>query len=104
MTTQKVNVATTGEGSGNEARGEVASGEGRSPRRRNRRELPDLLRDDELINADQFAALIGISKRQLYRWMQSGDVPAYDLKIGQTCRWKVSSVKAWQSQQEQRAA
>jgi len=71
-------------------------------RRRNRRDLPDMLKDSEYINVDQFAALIGISKRQLYRWIAEGHVPDYDLSIGQTRRWKLSSVRAWLEQQGQR--
>jgi DNA-binding transcriptional regulator YiaG len=58
-------------------------------RRRRRRQLPESLRDSIQVDANQFADLIGISKRQLFRWMSSGHVPPYDLKIGQTCRWNV---------------
>lgn len=73
-------------------------------RQRGRRDVPDALREDAFISANQFAELIGISKRQLYRWLESGYVPDYDLKIGQTCRWKISTVKAWQVRNNPRAA
>ena len=62
-------------------------------RRKNRRELPPSLKIDELVNVDQLAALIGVDKRTIFRWKAAGYVPEYDFQCGQSCRWKLSTVR-----------
>jgi hypothetical protein len=62
-------------------------------RRKNRGELPASLKNDELVNADQLAALIGVDKRTIFRWKAGGHLPDYDFQRGQTCRWKLSTVR-----------
>jgi predicted DNA-binding transcriptional regulator AlpA len=100
------NAMRRGDGRVNKVDGDVARSKASpdQPRQRNRREVPDVLRENAFVDAGQFAEVIGISKRQLFRWMELGHIPDYDLKIGQTCRWKISTVRKWQEQNHQRAA
>jgi len=64
-------------------------------RRRNRKEIPSELLDDRMLSADEWAAVCGVSKRQVFRWQDSGHMPAPDLSIGQVRRWKSGTLRAW---------
>lgn len=64
-------------------------------RRRNHREVPDELIDDRMISADQWAATCGVTKRQVFRWQDSGYIPEPDLNIGQIRRWSIATFRAW---------
>jgi predicted DNA-binding transcriptional regulator AlpA len=64
-------------------------------RRRNRKDVPDPLKADEQVNADQIAAIVGVNKRTIFRWLAGGHLPPYDFKVGQTCRWKMTTIRDW---------
>jgi predicted DNA-binding transcriptional regulator AlpA len=72
-----------------------AQNPGSAKRQRNRREIPTPLREQAIVKIDQLATMLGVSKRQLFRWKAAGQLPPYDLKIGQTRGWWVSTVRAW---------
>jgi excisionase family DNA binding protein len=67
----------------------------KSGRQRNRRDLPESLKEHQQVNADQLADLLCISKRQVFRWLADGHLPPYDLTIGQTRRWRLATIRAW---------
>jgi hypothetical protein len=56
-------------------------------------DVPAALANDRLVDAGQLAALIGVDKRTIFRWKAAGHVPGYDFQCGQTCRWKISTVR-----------
>jgi excisionase family DNA binding protein len=38
---------------------------------------------------------LGVNARTVYRWIDDGEFPKSDLKIGNTRRWKESTVNGW---------
>lgn len=47
-----------------------------------------------LLTADQFAAMLGISKRTLWRLRAAGHLPAH-VRLGGMIRWRTDSVRGW---------
>ncbi|GAB2782060.1 hypothetical protein GCM10027040_05120 [Halomonas shantousis] len=53
-----------------------------------------------LLNAEQFAAILGIAKSTFYRWLSEGHVPA-GIKYGpNTTRWPRHVVEQWLAEKE----
>jgi predicted DNA-binding transcriptional regulator AlpA len=48
----------------------------------------------ELINATQFARLLGISERSLYRLKNSNQLPP-NITLGRSVRWRLSEIRNW---------
>ncbi|MBN8600628.1 MAG: helix-turn-helix domain-containing protein [Planctomycetes bacterium] len=48
----------------------------------------------ELINASQFARLLGISERSLYRLKNTNQLPP-NITLGRSVRWRLSEIRAW---------
>ena len=57
------------------------------------------LEELQMIGAAQLSEILGVSKRQISRWLASGDLPPHDFVIGQTKRWRRSTVRAWIEEQ-----
>ena len=53
-----------------------------------------------LLNAGQFAALLGISKSAFYRWIQEGHLPAGTKYGPNTTRWPRHVVEQWLAEKE----
>ena len=49
----------------------------------------------ELISIDGAAAMLGISRRTLFRLRSSGQFPEPDAKIGRRDRWKIDTIQRW---------
>jgi excisionase family DNA binding protein len=47
-----------------------------------------------LINAEELARLINVSKRTLWRLRSAGDLPA-PVRLGSTVRWRLDEIRAW---------
>ena len=67
------------------------------------RALPMGIADAQTLGPADWALMLGISTRTFKRWRQSGRIPPPDLKIGQTHRWTVKTVRAWFAVQAKRA-
>ena len=48
----------------------------------------------ELINANQFAKLLSISERTLYRLKSTGQLPA-PIVLGGSVRWRLKEIRVW---------
>lgn len=48
----------------------------------------------ELINAAQFARLLGISERSLYRLKNTNQLPP-NVTLGRSVRWRLAEVRIW---------
>ena len=62
-------------------------------------EPPLELEAHRLVDVRAVATTIGVSPRTLWRWCESGAFPMPDLKIGETRRWRVTTVLAWLERQ-----
>lgn len=49
---------------------------------------------DHLITSDQFAWLLGISVKALYRRRERGELPPAAVRGGRL-RWRMSTIEAW---------
>jgi excisionase family DNA binding protein len=47
-----------------------------------------------LLNADEVAAMLGISERTLWRLLSAGKVPE-PVRFGRSTRWRLADVKEW---------
>lgn len=47
-----------------------------------------------LIGVDDFAAILQVSNRTIWRLVSSGEAPA-PLRIGGSCRWRLEEVTNW---------
>lgn len=47
-----------------------------------------------LIGVDNFAALLQVSTRTIWRLVSSGEAPE-PIRIGGSCRWRLEEVKDW---------
>jgi excisionase family DNA binding protein len=47
-----------------------------------------------LLNADEVAAMLGISERTLWRLLSAGKVPE-PVRFGRSTRWRLADVKDW---------
>ncbi len=56
-----------------------------------------------LINTDQLAAIIGITRKALYHAIDAGQVPT-PLKIGNRLRWRPDDITAWIQEKAQAEA
>ena len=50
---------------------------------------------ETLMTADQIAAALGVTTRQVRLMLSAGKFPPCDVKIGRLSRWKVSSYNDW---------
>lgn len=50
-----------------------------------------------LINSDQLAAMLGMSRKALYHAMDAGQIP-YPIKIGNRLRWRLEEIEMWLEQ------
>lgn len=48
----------------------------------------------QLITIDEFAKLLKVSKRTLWRWVSGGSVPS-PLRLGGTVRWPLDQIRKW---------
>lgn len=55
---------------------------------------------DSLLNATQFAALLGIKKATFYRWVRDGHLPAGTKYGPNTTRWPRHVVEQWLAEKE----
>ncbi|MBE3597756.1 MAG: helix-turn-helix domain-containing protein [Limnochordaceae bacterium] len=54
------------------------------------------------IDAKEAARVLGINRVRLYRLIREGAIPA--IRIGRSVRFRVSALRAWMDEQEQRAS
>lgn len=47
-----------------------------------------------LINSDQLAEMLGISRKSLYHALDAGQLPS-PIKIGNRLRWRIEDIEAW---------
>jgi len=47
-----------------------------------------------MLNANQLAELLGVSRRTIQLWEKSGKVPE-PIRIGRTVRWRREEIEAW---------
>lgn len=47
-----------------------------------------------LINSDQLAEMLGISRKSLYHALDVGQLPS-PIKIGNRLRWRIEDIEAW---------
>jgi excisionase family DNA binding protein len=47
-----------------------------------------------LLNADEVAAMLGISERTLWRLLSAGKVPK-PVRFGRSTRWRLADVNEW---------
>lgn len=48
---------------------------------------------DRWLSVQEIAQYLGISKETIYRWVESGKIPAH--KIGKQWKFQVSEVNSW---------
>ena len=59
-----------------------------------REELKQLLQGTQMLDPAAAAKHLGISRRQLYRLVNRGPLPAADLKLGRVVRWRRDSLES----------
>jgi excisionase family DNA binding protein len=47
-----------------------------------------------MLNAEQFAKLLGVSSRHVRRLVDEGKAPQ-PVRLGRSCRWSQQAVEAW---------
>lgn len=47
-----------------------------------------------LLNAEEVAAMLGVSERTLWRLLSAGKVPK-PVRFGRSTRWRLTEVKEW---------
>ncbi len=47
-----------------------------------------------LVRADEFAKMMGVSERTLWRLLSAGKVPK-PVRIGRSTRWRMAEVREW---------
>ena len=52
---------------------------------------------DRILNSDEFATYLGITKGALYQLKHKGALPPA-IRVGNTLRWKESTILAWMDQ------
>jgi predicted DNA-binding transcriptional regulator AlpA len=53
------------------------------------------IQDLKLVGPKEVAGLVGVSTRQVSRWLSDGTLPPYDFAKGQTKRWRIGTIRAW---------
>lgn len=61
---------------------------GRKPTNHDPDDLP------RLITADELAAILGLSKRSVWRLVANGEIPE-PLRVGGSTRWPLDEIEAW---------
>ena len=53
----------------------------------------------DFLTVDDWAARLQLSKRTIFRMIDEKKIPPYDLSVGKTRRWHVSTYEAWVADQ-----
>ena len=51
--------------------------------------------DEKVMRLDEIADYLRVGKRTLQSWRASGKLPAPDLNIGSTLRWRRQTIDSW---------
>jgi excisionase family DNA binding protein len=52
-----------------------------------------------LVGVHEIAATINVSARTVWRWVEAGAFPRPELAIGETRRWRLTTVTTWLERQ-----
>jgi len=53
------------------------------------------MEDERLLNADELARKLGVSKRAIWLWKDAGKIPAPVRPGGRLCKWRLTEICQW---------